>query len=247
MHTRTINGDEEWTPWRNVGDLERWGSVAAGSVMIAYGLVRRTPRAAMLAVAGTPLVYRGMTGHCAVYEGLGMSTATDTRAALGGEAGIRVKEAIRIERPVEDLYRFWRRLENLPQFMEHLARVEDQGNGRSHWVAKGPAGSRVEWDAEIINDVENKMISWKSLPGSDVATAGSVHFDSVRAGRESQITVNLQYSPPAGKAGSWVAWLFGRDASQTIREDLRRLKQILEAGEVARAQSNSSTAGGGVQ
>jgi uncharacterized membrane protein len=247
MDTREINGAEDWTPWRNVSDLERWGSVAAGSVMIAYGLVRRTPRAAMLAVAGTPLVYRGMTGHCVVYEGLGVTTAADTKAALGGDAGVRVKESIRIERPVEELYRFWRRLENLPQCMDHLVRVEDRGDGRSHWVAKGPAGTKVEWDAEIFNDIENKLIAWKSLPGSSVVTAGSVHFDRVRDGRTTQITVTLQYSPPAGKLGSWAAWLFGREPSQTVREDLRRIKQVLEAGEVPRAHVTSGARAGGVQ
>jgi uncharacterized membrane protein len=215
--------------------------------MIVYGLARRTRGAAMVAAAGTPLIYRGVTGHCHVYEGLGVTTATDTRAALGGEAGVRVKESIRIERPVEELYRFWRKLENLPQFMDHLVRVEDRGNGRSHWVAKGPANSQVEWDAEIINEIDGKLIAWKSLPGSEVATAGSVNFDRARGGRSSQITVNLQYSPPAGKAGSWAAWLFGREPSQTIREDLRRLKQKFEAGEVPRAFAVTGTPTGGVQ
>ena len=122
---------------------------------------------------------------------------------------------------------------NLPRFMRYLDSVRQDTADRTHWMAVGPGGLRVEWDAELINEIENQLIAWRSLPGSDVTTAGSVNFDSVRGGRETQITVNLQYSPPAGKAGAWIATLFGREPSQTIRDDLRRLKQILEAGEIA--------------
>jgi uncharacterized membrane protein len=117
--------------------------------------------------------------------------------------------------------------------MGYLDRVDDLGHGRSHWVAKGPAGKSVEWDAEIINEVENKAIGWRSLPGAALAVAGSVNFDRARNQRGTQLTVRLQYAPPAGRAGAWVATLFGREPSQTIREDLRRLKQLLEAGEIA--------------
>jgi uncharacterized membrane protein len=148
---------------------------------------------------------------------------------------------VRLEKPVDEVYRFWRRLENLPRFMTSLARVEDLGHGRSRWVATGPAGSEVEWDAEIINEVENKVIAWRSLPGSQVAVAGSVNFDSVRQGSAAQVTVHLQYAPPAGRAGAFVAQLFGREPSQTIREDLRRLKQLLEAGELPTAGNHRVT------
>ena len=117
--------------------------------------------------------------------------------------------------------------------MSHLVRVTETDDGRSHWVAAGPAGLRVEWDAEIVNEVENKTLGWRSLPGADVVTAGSVNFDRVRGGRSTQVTVHLQYAPPAGRAGAVVAGLFGRAPSQTIREDLRRFKQQLEAGELA--------------
>jgi uncharacterized membrane protein len=119
--------------------------------------------------------------------------------------------------------------------MSHLERVTETSNGRSHWIAAGPAGMQVEWDAEIINEVENHVLAWRSLPDSDVATAGSVNFDTVRGGRSTQLTINLQYAPPAGKAGALAATLFGREPSQTIREDLRHFKQMLEAGEIPRA------------
>jgi uncharacterized membrane protein len=220
--------------WRNgnVAGLERLGSVATGTIAIAYGLSRRARARAWLTAAGATLVYRGVTGHCPVYSTLGVTTAAnaaDTRAALAGNRGVLVHEAVTIEKPIEEVYGFWRRFENLPRFMTYLERVDELGNGRSHWVAKGPAGATVEWDAEIINEVANQVIGWRSLPGGDITVAGSVNFDLLRDGRSTRVSVRLQYAPPAGRAGSVVARLFGREPSQTIREDLRRFKQLLEA------------------
>jgi uncharacterized membrane protein len=129
--------------------------------------------------------------------------------------------------------------------MDYLVSVTDLGGGRSHWVARGPADVRVEWDAEIINEIQNKLIGWRSLPGGDVVTAGSVNFDQARGDdRRTQVTVSLQYEPPAGKVGAFVATLFGREPKQTIREDLRRLKQLLEAGELARAAGTPGASAG---
>jgi uncharacterized membrane protein len=179
-----------------------------------------------------------------VYSTLGVTTAgngSDTRTALAGNRGINVYEAVRLEKPVDEVYRFWRRFEHFPRFMANLERVDDLGNGRSHWVAKGPAGTTVEWDAEIINEVENKVIGWRSLPGAQVTMAGSVNFDRIRNGRGTQVSVRLQYAPPAGRAGALVAQAFGREPSQTIREDLRRFKQLLEAGEIPSNGTNLST------
>ena len=180
------------------------------------------------------LLYRGITGRWPeVFNG--HAQPNSTKSALSGDRGIHVRESIRLEVPIADVYRFWRRFENLPQFMTHLDRVTESADGRSHWVTSGPAGLAVEWDAEIINEVENKVLAWRSLPGSDVVTAGSVNFDAARGGRSTQVSVHLQYAPPAGKAGALVASLFGREPSQTIREDLRHFKQLLEAGEIPRA------------
>lgn len=228
--------------WRNgnVAGLERLGSVATGTIALAYGLSRRSRTRAWLTAAGTTLVYRGVTGHCPVYSTLGVTTArnrADTRVALAGERGINVHEAVTLERPIEEVYAFWRRFENLPRFMTYLERVDDLGNSRTHWVAKGPLGTTVEWEAEIINEIENQVIGWRSLPGGDVAMAGSVNFDRVRNGRATRVLVRLQYEPAAGRAGAWLARLFGHEPSQTIREDLRRFKQLLEAGEVPVAQA----------
>lgn len=235
MNTDTQIGDAP-RPTRamTLGSLERWGSVTTAAALMLYGVSRRTPTGIGLALAATPLAYRGLAGRWPPLTSQHRGPR-DTRAALAGDRGFTVHESVRLERPIAEVYNFWRRLENLPRFMSYLHEVTETAPGRSHWVAKGPGGVLVEWDAEIINEVENQVLGWRSLPGGDVTVAGSVNFDTVRAGRSTQLTVRLQYAPPAGRIGSFVSMLAGREPSQTIREDLRRLKQILEAGEVARA------------
>jgi uncharacterized membrane protein len=215
-------------------DAENWLVLGAGALLLLAGASRRSRLGACLAVSSAPLLYRGATGRWPVTL-QNDASPDDTKAALGGSRGVHVRESIRLELPIADVYRFWRRLENLPRFMAHLERVTELSERQSHWVVRGPAGLTVEWDAEIINDIENQTLAWRSLPSSEVTMAGSVNFDTVRGGRSTQVSVHLQYAPPAGKTGALVASLFGREPSQTIREDLRRFKRLLEAGEVPRA------------
>lgn len=220
-----------------LGRIERWGALTAAAALVAFGTSRRSKSSTVVAMAAAPLAYRGVAGH---WPGTWRS---DTKQALTGPRGAHVHDSVRVERPVEEVYRFWRRLENLPRFMDYLKRVTDLGNGRSRWVAEGPGGLDVEWDAEIINDVENKLIGWRSLASADVVSAGSVHFDPVHDGQATQVTVRMQYSAPGGRLGTAVAKVFGRSPEQTVREDLRRLKQILEAGELTTA-GNERVRGG---
>jgi uncharacterized membrane protein len=218
--------------------LENWLALSAGTALLVYGASRRSTVGAWVAVSSLPLLYRGTTGRWPAVVGNGQPSET-TRGALADSRGIHVRESVRLDVPVEQVYGFWRRLENLPRFMKYLDRVTEHSDRRSRWVAAGPAGLAVEWDAEIINEVENALLAWRSLPGADVVTAGSVNFHSIRDGRGTEVRVNLQYAPPAGKAGALIASLFGREPSQTIREDLRRLKQLLEAGEIARTAATT--------
>lgn len=229
--------DADLAAGRNINHAERWMSVAAGAALAAYGVSRLRRGGWALAGLGAMLLQRGYSGHCNVYQAMGVNTAgsrSDTRRALGGRAGVLVDESITINRPVEELYRFWRNLENLPRFMQHLKSVERITDTLSRWHAEGPAGTTVEWNAEIINEVPNQVIGWRSIEGSDVVSAGSVNFDDAGAGRGTILRVRLQYSPPGGKAGAAFAKLFGRDAATEIREDLRRFKQLVESGEIAR-------------
>ena len=115
--------------------------------------------------------------------------------------------------------------------MRHLQSVEVISDNRSHWMASGPFGKTVEWDAEIYTEQENEHIAWRSLAGSQVDTAGSVHFRKLPGDRGTEVTVTLKYDPPAGKLGAAVAALFGESANHQVKEDLRRFKQIMEAGE----------------
>jgi uncharacterized membrane protein len=233
----------------NVGRVERWLSMVAGGALAAYGLKRRQVPGGAAAIAGAALLYRGATGHCDLYQALGVNRAdargergegtgiiadrgSDTRAKLGGRRGIHVEESVTIDRPLSELYRFWRNFENLPTFMQHLELVAMREEGISHWVAKGPAGMLVEWDARIINEVQDKVIGWQSLEGSTISTAGSVHFDETPQG--TRVRVRLQYHPPGGKLGAAVARLLGEDPDQMIREDLRRFKQLMETGGIPR-------------
>lgn len=214
----------------NISALERWVSMGAGIGLAAFGISRRRPAGFVLAGVGAMLVRRGLSAHCGVYHALGVNTATgggDTRAALGGSAGVLIEESVTIDRSAEELYRFWRNLENLPRFMRHLESVERVTDTISRWRAKGPGGLSVEWTAEIHNEVPNRLIGWRSLEGSEVVSAGSVNFE--KAGRGTRLRIRLQYSPPGGKAGDAVARLVGRDAATGIRADLLRFKQQVES------------------
>ena len=218
---------------RNMSEAERWLSIAAGLGLAGYGLSKQKGFAGWALVGfGALLVRRGASGHCHTYELFGINTAgtgQDTRRALGGRSGVVVDESVTINQPIETLYRFWRNLENLPQFMRHLDSVERITDTLSRWRAKGPGNTVVEWNAEIINEVPNKVIGWQSLEGSDVVSAGSVNFDDQGQGRGTRVRVRLQYNPPGGKVGAAIVRLLGRDPATEIREDLLQFKHMVES------------------
>jgi len=233
--------EEGQAPQINVGAQERLISAGAGALLALYGLKRGGLGGILVAASGAMLVQRAVTGHCRVYEALGMNTADTDGAAPEAyfERGIQVVERFTVMKSPEELYSFWRNFENLPRFMKHLESVRCEGEKRSHWVANGPAGYKVEWDAEIINDEPNRLIAWRSLGGADVDNAGSVRFTSAPGDRGTEVSVTMDYIPPAGRAGAFIAKLFGRDADQMIREDLRRFKQLIETGEVPTTEGQS--------
>lgn len=222
----------------NVSETERWISLVAGAGLAVWGLTRRDKPGMGMAALGGTLMYWGATGHCELYHTLGRNTAergygkgTGSKAGVPYELGIRVDQEVRINRPVDEVYRFWRNLENLPRFMRHLCRVDVRDDRTSHWVARGPAGYEVEWDAEIVNDIEDQVIGWRSLPGSQVDSGGSVRFESTGDGATA-VRVSLQYNPPAGAIGAWVARWSGEDPEHTIREDLNRFRELMETGTI---------------
>src|SRR5215207_5741269 len=139
-------------------------------------------------------------------------------AVIRGEPMVRVHKSVTIKRPPGTVYEFWRQLENLPRFMYHLQEVRATSEGRSHWVAKAPAGQQVEWDAEIVEDRPNEALAWRTLPGSDVQHEGSVRFKPAPADRGTEVEVQLQYDAPGGSAGAFIAGLFGEEPTQQIRD-----------------------------
>jgi uncharacterized membrane protein len=151
-----------------------------------------------------------------------------------------VTRVITINRPAETLYGFWRNFENLPQVMKNLKSVRVMDNGRSHWEAEAPGGATISWDAEMTEDVPNRRIAWRSLPGSAVDSIGSVQFEPMAQERGTMVRVQLRYHPPAGKLGAMVAKLFGEAPEQQIANDLRRFKQLMETGEITTIEGQSS-------
>ncbi|MGH2588547.1 MAG: SRPBCC family protein, partial [Dehalococcoidia bacterium] len=179
---------------------------------------------------------RGATGRDPIYRAFGVNTAETHPGSLMSvrhKTGIKVRRSVTVDRPREELFRFWRNLENLPRVMSHLESVTMLDQMRSRWVVKGPAGRRAEWEAAIFTETDNELIGWRSLPGSRVPNAGSVRFRPVPGGRGTEVTVTLEYSPPLGPAGAMVASLFGGAPDQHVREDLRRFKALMESGETA--------------
>ena len=188
--------------------VERWAAAVGGAALI---------------LAGGALIARAAKQ--------GADGDHSPSAAVGHDEGVRVEKTLTVNKSAEELYRFWRHFENLPRFMDHLESVQIHDDTHSHWKVKGPAGKTVEWDAVIINDIPNEVIAWKSTD-AQIANAGSVRFRHAPGDRGTEVTVNLEYDPPAGKMGALVAKLFGEEPTQQVQDDLRHFKQIMETGEV---------------
>jgi uncharacterized membrane protein len=153
-------------------------------------------------------------------------------ASVGRGQGTKVEQSVTINRPAVEVYSFWRNFENLPRFMDHLEAVTVIDDSRSRWVAKGPAGTKAEWDAVIHNEIQDELIAWRSLPGSEINNAGSVHFTPSIDGASTEVRVVLSYEPPAGNLGAAVAKLLGEEPSVQVADDLRRLKQVMDSSDV---------------
>ncbi|WP_435017661.1 SRPBCC family protein [Tundrisphaera sp. TA3] len=226
----------------NVADAERWASGIGGALLISAGLRRGSFPGLGMAILGGSLVYRAVTGHCQAYCALGINTAKPGSHAEGHRVhnGRLVKHSVTIERPAADLYRAWQDVEQLPRFMVDVESVEKSGENRARWVTKGPMGETSTWETEVINDVPDHLIAWKTLPGAHVEHAGTVRFDPATGGRGTVVTLEVNYEAPLGAAGLAIARLIGKDPDASVREDLRRFKQLMEAGELATVEGQPS-------
>lgn len=213
----------------NVGQNERIASAVGGGLLLAYGLKRRDTLGVLLSVVGGGLALRGATGHCQVYDALDIDGKERSSLTNWISGEVEVDKAVTINKPAEELYKFWRDFENLPKFMNHLESVENKDTLFSHWKTKAPFGYKVEWDAQITNEIENRLIEWQSLENADIKNSGRVEFIPTKD-RGTEVKVHFKYNAPAGKLGSLVAKIFGEQPAQQVEEDLRRFKRLMEAG-----------------
>lgn len=149
-------------------------------------------------------------------------------------------QSVAVNRSPEECYGFWRQLENLPRILQHVESIEKTGNRTSHWVVKGPGGMRVEWDAEITEDVPNEAIGWRTSEGADIVHSGRVTFERAPEGHGTFVKMRMNYEPPAGKVGVAIAKLLGKEPGQLARGDIRRFKNILETGEIPTIEGQPS-------
>jgi uncharacterized membrane protein len=212
----------------NAADVEHMGALVTGSLLLLTGLRRGGFIGSVLGAAGGALIYRGQKGYRRLYDLLGLELPMEPTGL--GRYNVRAECDCVIDRSATELYRIWRNLENLPIFMNHLVSVVELDDTYSRWIARGPLGMVVKWDARVINDVEDEVIAWESLEGSGVDNAGSVRFEKLGE-NQTRVHVVMRYDPPAEHLGTMIAKLFGRDPELEMEQDLRRFKRILESSD----------------
>lgn len=214
---------------KNIGSTERMLSVASGAMMLLSGLwgVKRSPvRSFAKAATGAFLIYRGAKGYCFVNNFLGRNTATGEE-----KKSLEINEVVVVNKPRQQVYAYWRKLENLPKFMKHLKSVYEFDATHSHWEARIPAGmGTLEWDAKISLEIEGEALAWHSEENATVINSGEVAFTDV-PGDATIVRVKILYSPPAGEIGAAVASMFNKQFEEMIRADMQRFKEVIEAGE----------------
>jgi uncharacterized membrane protein len=238
----TTHGQEQTEHTTNVGTTGRVLSLLGGAALAYHGWTKKeSPLGKTLTTAGAYLVLRGASGFCLANKALHIDTAhSDTE-------GFAVTSSVTILKPRHEVYQFWRQLENLPQFMDYLQEVKQIDAKRSHWVAKVPRNlttkeklTTIAWDAVIEVEEEDSRIVWRSLPKSEVENSGEVRFTDAPAGRGTIVQATISYHPPLGAAGQLAAKLLNPAFRELVKQDLRRFKRLLEAGEIPTIIGQSS-------
>jgi uncharacterized membrane protein len=218
----------------NPSDAERLGSLIVGGALVLTGLSQRFLLRTLLTASGGSLVYHSLMGDKSLQNKLMETTELVTNS-------IRVEKTVTIQnKSPEELYTYWRNFENLPTFMKNLQSVRIVNETRSHWAAKSPLGNSIEWDAEMLIDRPNELITWASTSGADVDNSGSVRFTPAYPGRGTEVKLVLEYSPPGGAITDAIAKLFNESPEQQIVEDLRHFKMLMETGEIATTEGQSA-------
>ncbi len=214
--------------WARVG-YDLTDLALLGSTLSSKRMRRGRVAAATAAVAGLTLLDT-------------LAARRSSAAARAGRAGPdraqQVTKAITVNRPPEELYQFWRDLQNLPRFMNHLESVQRLDERRFHWIAKMPIGTTREWDTEIVEDRPDELLAWRSLAGAKVASFGSVRFERAPGRRGTEVRVEIGYQPPGGVLGASVARLFSKVFEEHLAADLHRFKQVMETGEIVKSDAS---------
>lgn len=225
-----VNVPERGTNIINVDWQERVLSAGVGGYLFAAGLrnlTKKPIRGLLQTAIGGFLLYRGGSGNCPMYTSLGKS------ADVQHATSVNIRTSLIVNKPRNEVYQFWRRLENLPKFMKHLLSVKELDAKRSHWEAVMPGNlGTLKWDAEIVKEREGEFIGWQSLPNATIENAGKVEFRDIDGGQGTELDVVISYRPPAGQIGSGIASLFNPVFEKLIRKDIMSFKEYAEGSEM---------------
>jgi uncharacterized membrane protein len=222
----------------NVGQTERMVSVGLGAFLLSSGLgnlTRHPIKGLLRTLMGGALLYRGVSGHCPVYASVGKTKGVSHTQA------INIRTGLIVNKPKDEVYAFWRKLENLPLFMKHLATVTEIDAKHSHWKADIPGGiGRIKWNAEIVKEEEGQMIGWQSIPNATINNAGKVSFKEALGGQGTELEVVISYHPPAGELGAGIARSLNPVLEKMIRQDIMNFKDYIETKHTSAASSFGS-------
>lgn len=213
----------------NVGRQERWLSLGAGAILTMLGLRRHS---LLLGALGGGLLYRGSTGYCPVNAGIGRDSRRPGEQPLLPPSDHHLRSTITIERPLEQVYEYCRDLAHAPRYMHHVRAVTVDGD-RARWIARVPGGRELEWETELTQDVSNDHLAWQSLAEQPLQHSGRIQLRPAPSGRGTEVELELSYRAPGGRIGGMLAGLFGSLAEIDLDDDLHRLRQLLETGEIA--------------
>jgi uncharacterized membrane protein len=222
----------------NLGKNERILSVLGGGALAALGLRRKGVPGVILGVAGAALVQRGVTGHCQLYAALGIDRAHDTTrpGKPDPDAGFHGSARTAIKRPARELYDYWRDFTAAPRFRDAVTRVEILDESTSRWTAAGPMGRSFQWTSRLTEDRPGEYIAWESIEPSDIPNRGSVRFTPFGDGTQAEVHYTVAIDPPGGVVGQAILGLFHSMPQAMLEDDLRRFRELMEAGAPARRE-----------
>ena len=227
----------------NVHEVERLVSSVLGGALVSWGITRRSLGGVVMGIAGGVLLYRGISGHSYLYQGLGMNT-TDRSRQLGARATAgapEIEHSITVEKPARELYRFWREPQQFAQIMEDFAEVTPLDENRTHWRVRSPFGRTLEWDTQVVEDRPGEMLRWESLQGARLRSEGEVRFRPAPKDWGTETTLHLRFDTPGGVIGKTLAPRQGIMSHMPVEKALRRFKSLAETGEIPTPEPNPTS------